>query len=179
MIGDTTDLHDVTSLQQLLARTPCGESVAQLADRLGLLTADSLKGASTRRPFKSDISTLNPARLSDEQSYWAGEFGRIVELIGLLQGQEKYLTLRAKSARATARSRIRRDAEAAERKVAAGQVTDEAEDDPIVRDVDEQAVNLAVVLASVLAAKEATALYLSTLSREISFRCAQMDAKIY
>jgi len=38
---------------------------------------------------------------------------------------------------------------------------------------------VSVLLATAGAAKEATTMYLSTLSREISFRCAQMEARIY
>ena len=179
MIGDGADLRDVTTLPKLLARTPSGEAVAQLAERLGLLTENSLCASSARRPFVNDISTLVPARLSAEQSHWAGEFGRIVELIGLLQSQEKFLALRIKGAKASARSRVRRDAETTERKVTAGQVTDEADEDPNVREVEEQSMLVAEMLAVAMASKEATTLYLSVISREISFRCAQMDAKIY
>ena len=179
MAMTTVDLSDVTTLPQVLARTPNGESVAQLAEKLGLLTKGRWRGNSERRAFVTDISKLSPAKLSDEQSYWAGEYGRIVELLGLLQGQEKTLTLKSKSARSAARSRIRRDAEAAGNKVTATSVNDEADDDPAVVDIEEQMSVVSVLLATAGAAKEATTMYLSTLSREISFRCAQMEARIY
>jgi len=179
MIGDAVDLNDVKNLGQVLSRTPNGEAVAELAERLGLLTSGATKASSARRGFISEIAKLSPAQLSNEQSFWAAEFGRIVELIGLLQGQEKYLALKAKAARSTARSRIRRDAEAKELKVTATSVNDEAEDDPDVRDTDEQSTIVTILLASALAAKEATTMYLQVISREISFRCSQIDAKIY
>jgi len=179
MVGDAVDLSDVKSLSQVLSRTPNGEAVATLAERLGLLTKGSVKASSARRGFVADIARLSPAQLSNEQSFWAGEFGRIVELIGLLQGQEKQLALRGKAARSSARSRIRRDAEAEGAKITATSVNDDAEDDPAVRDVEEQSTVVTVLLSSALAAKEATAMYLSVISREISFRCSQMDARIY
>jgi hypothetical protein len=169
----------VRNLSQVLARTPNGEAVAALGERLGLLTTGITKGTKQRREFVGDISQLAPARLSAEQSYWAGEFGRVVELVGLLQGQEKYLALKSKAAKSTARSRIRRDAESLGNKMTATALSDEAEDDPAVRDVEEQMALISVLLSSAMAAKEATTMYLSSISREISFRCAQIEARIY
>lgn len=183
VMEDPIDLSTVRNAGEVLARTPNGREVAELAEKLGLLTQNALAGTSARRGFKDQVSRLAPAQLSDEQSHWAGEFGRIVELIGLLQGQEKYLALRAKSARAQARSRARRNHEAenpeAKVKLTATQLGDLAEEDPAVRDIEEQAALLTILLASANAAKEATVMYLQVLSREISFRCAQMEARVY
>jgi hypothetical protein len=176
-IVDSLNLSDVKSLSQVLERTPNGADVAKLADRLGLLSKQ--EGESDRSAFKHKVSELSPPQLSDEQGYWAGEFGRIVELIGLLQGQEKYLALKSKEARARERSRLRREAEDASVKKTAGQINDETEDAVSVRDVDEASIALVVLLSSATAAKEAVSMYLTTLSREISFRCSQMDARIY
>lgn len=179
MTDPNLGLSAVRSLGQVLERTPNGADVLALAERLGLVTAGAHAGGLSRRAFKAQVSQLSPPQLSDEQSYWTSEFGRIVELIGVLQGQEKFLALKAKSARAKARSRVRARAAAAGDKLTAAQVNDQAEEDPAVADVDDQAVIVQLVLASALAAKEATAMYLQALSREITFRCSQMEARIY
>jgi hypothetical protein len=178
---DDLNLSDLRSAHQVLQRTPLGESVAELAERIGLITENVHRGSVARRQFQSNVSRLSPPQLSDEQSYWASEYGRVVELIGILQGQEKYLSLRSKAARAQARARLRRTAEsdAAVSKLTSAQVADAAEEDPVVCDLDERSAIVAVLLASALAAKDATTVYLQTLSREITFRCAQMDARLH
>jgi hypothetical protein len=178
------DLRNVRSLPQVLERTPNGTAVAELAGRLGLV-GRSLSGSVDRKAFITNVAELSAPQLSNEQSYWTSEFGRIVELIGLLQGQEKYLVLQGKSVRASARARVRREIAAEEgdsgkkAKATVGEVNDRAEEDPAVRDLEEKAALVQILLATASAAKEATAMYLQSLSREISFRCAQMDAKIY
>jgi hypothetical protein len=174
----TVDLGDVTTMAQVLTRTPNGTAVAKLAERLGLVTAGGVRSAVARKAFIADVSSLVPTQLSDEQSYWTGEYGRIMEIIGLLQGQEKVLSLQSKSARAKARGRVRAKALLEEKKPSATQVADEAEDDSIVIDVDQQSETVIVLLSSAMAAKEATLTYLSSLSREISFRCSQYDNHI-
>jgi hypothetical protein len=180
------DLHlgDLKSARQVLERTPMGAPVADLAERLGLMTEGVHKAPVARRPFHQQISRLGSPQLSDEQSYWSSEFGRIVELIGVLQGQEKLIALRSKAARAQARARVRRqweegDETAKRSRITEGEVADAAEDDPVVQDLDEQTAVVAVLLSSALAAKEGTQMYLQAVSREITFRCAQMDARLH
>lgn len=176
---DELNLADLRSTHQVLERTPLGESIMELAERIGLVTEGVHRVGTTRRKFQANVSRLSAPQLSDEQSHWVSEYGRIAELIGVLQGQEKYLGLKSKTARAQARARIRRDAEALENsKITAGQVSDSAEDDPVVRDTDERAALVGVLLASAMAAKDATTMYLQALSREITFRCAQMDSRL-
>jgi hypothetical protein len=176
---DDLNFSDLRSARQALERTPLGESVADLAERIGLMTEGVHKTPNVRKKFNTNISKLSPPQLSDEQSYWASEFGRIVELIGVLQGQEKYIALRSKSVRAQARARIRRNAEESETKLTSSQIADSAEDDLVVQDLDERAAVVAILLASSLAAKEATTVYLQSLSREITFRCSQMDSRLH
>ena len=176
-MADPLNLTDVKNLAQVLDRTPAGAEVYRLATRLGLLSKPS--STEERKPFTAGISKLSPPQLSDEHGYWAGEFGRIVELIGLLQGQEKYMALRAKEVRARERSRLRRDSEANGIKKPAGQINDESDEAAAVRDVEEEGIVIAVLLSSAAAAKEAVSMYLTAISREISFRCSQMDARIY
>lgn len=178
---DDINLSDLRSAHQALQRTPLGESVAELAERIGLMTEGVHRSSATRRKFHTNISRLSPPQLSDEQSYWASEYGRIVELIGVLQGQEKYLALKSKSARAQARARLRRSGGGDESQVKAtsSQINDAAEEDPVVIDLDERSALVSLLLASALAAKEATTMYLQSLSREITFRCAQMDSRLH
>jgi len=173
------NLTDLRSVHQVLERTPLGEDIAELAERIGLVTEGVHRSSVVRRKFHTNISKLSPPQLSDEQSYWASEYGRIVELIGILQGQEKYLNLKAKAARAAARARLRRNSEEAQGgKVTSSQIADAAEEDPVVRELDERSSIVGILLASASAAKDATTIYLQTLSREITFRCAQMDSRL-
>lgn len=183
-VVDDLHLSDLKSVRQVLERTPAGAQVADLAERLGLMTEHVHKIPAVRRAFQVTISRLGAPQLSDEQSYWSSEFGRIVELIGVLQGQEKLITLRAKSARAQARARVRRtweetDEQQRRARLTDAEVADAAEEDPVVQDLDLQAGTIAVLLSSALAAKESTQMYLQSLSREISFRCSQMDARLH
>lgn len=176
---DDLNLSDLRSVHQVLGRTPMGAVIGELAERIGLMTAEIHKVSVTRRKFKENISKLSPPQLSDEQSYWASEYGRIVELIGVLQGQEKLLSLQSKSVRASARARVRRNGEQEGSKMTSTQISDAAEEDPAVKDIDERSSVVAILLASASAAKEATTMYLQTLSREITFRCAQMDSRLH
>jgi len=177
---DDLNLSDLRSVHQVLERTPLGEGIAELAERIGLVTEQIHRSSVVRKKFQANVSKLSAPQLSDEQSYWASEYGRIVELLGILQGQEKYLGLKSKAARAAARARLRRNAEEEPAaKTTSAQINDAAEEDPVVRELDERAAIVSILLASATAAKEATTIYLQTLSREITFRCAQMDSRLH
>lgn len=177
---DDLNLSDLRSVHQVLERTPLGEGIAELAERIGLVTEQIHRSSVVRKKFQANVSKLSAPQLSDEQSYWASEYGRIVELLGILQGQEKYLGLKSKAARAAARARLRRNAEEEPAaKTTSAQINDAAEEDPVVRELDERAAIVGILLASATAAKEATTMYLQTLSREITFRCAQMDSRLH
>ena len=56
---------------------------------------------------------------------------------------------------------------------------DQADEDPAVIDCIEQQGLLSVLAAHSKAAKEVTQQYLTTISREIAFRDAQMKARLY
>lgn len=177
---DDLNLSDLRSVHQVLERTPLGEGIAELAERIGLVTEQIHRSSVVRKKFQVNVSKLSAPQLSDEQSYWASEYGRIVELLGILQGQEKYLSLKSKSARAAARARLRRNVEEEpSAKTTSAQINDAAEEDPVVRELDERTAIVSILLSSATAAKEATTMYLQTLSREITFRCAQMDARLH
>ena len=89
------------------------------------------------------------------------------------------MLFRSKEVRARERARLRRDAAEHEEKNTATQINDKAEEAVTVRDADDAGALVAVLIASASASKEAVAMYLTAISREISFRCAQMDARIY
>lgn len=179
MSNDMSGLGDLSTLSQVLTRTPSGAGLVSLAEHLGLITEGTVGTTRVRRAFKANISRLSENELSDEQGWWAAEMGRLVEMVGVLQGQEKMLGLESKSARAKARARVRAKAKEEGTKPTATQINDDAEEDPIVIGTDEKAQLVILLLASAQAAKEATGIYLASLSREISFRCSRMQAGIY
>jgi hypothetical protein len=192
-MNDNLNLSEVQSLADVLKRTPSGAEIYRLARSLGLLAPQP---AVTAHPYHRDVAGLTPEQLSNEQGYWAGEYGRTCELLGLLNGQERYLSIRAKEVRARERSRLRRDEDQAIKDAAATagveqatgkkapkktatQLNDEVEESIPVRDIEDQGILIAVLQSSTTASKEAISMYLTTISREISFRVAQMDARIY
>ncbi len=170
-------MNDLQNVEQVLARTPTGSEIYGLAKRLGLI-GDG-KTTVERRKFNPNLSKMGPPALSDEQGWWTSEFGRIAELHGLLTGQQKVLSLDSKKTRAAARSRLRKKAVEAEVKMTATELNDLAEDDPAVRDSDERAVIVEMLITVTSTAKEVTERFLNTISREISFRGSQMQARIY
>ena len=102
-----------------------------------------------------------------------------MELCGAITGQEALLKIQLKSAIAAARGRIRRN-NAEEGKTLTQKGLEElVAGDPSVLDLVEQTGLLSLLGAHANAAREATGQYLNTISREISFRDAQMKARIY
>lgn len=185
MSAQDLNLNGVRSLTQALDRTENGTAAAALADRLGLWTRTLHQSPETRAAFKSKFSDLGPNELSDLNATWIAEAGRVVELVGLLSGLQDQLKVRAKSARASARAKARRDLAAAadgdtKRKApTVAELNDMAEEDSAVKDIDDQLAFVALLLASAQAAKEATYMYRDAISREITFRCEQMKARLY
>jgi len=179
MASEDLNLTGVKSLNQVLSRVKNGVASVELANRLGLWTEPAHTRKNSRPEFPVKLSDLTPQQLSDLYSAWTGEFGRIVELCGTINGQEALLRIQLKSAQASARARIRRNLQEGERAPSQGALNDQVDEDPAVVDLIEQSGLLLVVGAHATAAKEATAQYLATISREISFRDAQMKARIY
>jgi hypothetical protein len=175
---DALHLSEINNLDHAMARTPSGVEVLGLAKRLGLITPYE-HGA--RRAFKADFTQISTTALSNEQGYWTAEYGRIIEMLGLLTGQEKDISRRLKSATTRERARLRREAETAVPPVKklAGQVNDEASESAGVTSIEEEGQMLDLLIPSVAASKEAIAGYLTAISREISYRAAQMNAGIY
>ena len=185
MASEDLNLNGVRSLSQALQRIPNGSALADLSARLGLWTTSAHAAPGVRAAFPTKLSNLGPNELSDLNATWIAEVGRVVELGGMLHGLQDQLRVRAKSARASARSRARR-AWAEDRKddvkpksPTAGELNDLAEEDQAVVDIDDQMSYVALLLASATAAKEASYAYRDALSREITFRCEQMKARLY
>lgn len=160
-----------------------GEVLIELAKKSGLWTSEVHNQVWERPRFKQNLGDLVPAALSNEFALWTSEFGRLCELLGHLTAHRDTLKISAKTARATARSRIRKDATALPQDAdtapkpvkpkTASEINDLAEEDPGVLDSD-KALNIIEMLISIVAAsKEATQMYLSTISRELAFRETQ------
>jgi hypothetical protein len=179
MATEDLNLTGLKSLTQALARTRNGLAAVELATKLGLWSSEAHRDPATRPLYAKDLSQLTHTQLSDLYGLWTGEFGRITELCGAISGQEALLRIQIKSAQASARSRIRRSQPAEAKPLASQTLADMADEDQAVVDLLEQNGLLAVLSAHAGAAKEATAQYLSSLSREIAFRDAQMKARIY
>lgn len=191
------NLEMIRNLPEALERTPEGRRMMQLADRLGLWTNGVHMVRQETVPFVRDFPE-SPAELSKLYATWSSEAGRVIELVGLLTGQKERLQLQAKAARSRARARLRREAiAAAERAVAdsgddgltrtkaaalklptSTQINDEAEEAPEVIEIEEAMSFIYMLLASAAAYKEAVLLYLNTISREMSYRQAQLHARV-
>jgi hypothetical protein len=179
MAAEDLNLTGVKSLNQALARTRNGTAAVELANRLGLWTEPVHQRRQERPAFPATLSDLTPSQISDLYAAWTAEFGRILELRGAIEGQEGLLRIQLKSAQASARARLRRAVAEGEKSPSKDTLNDQVDEDPVVIDLVEQLGLLAVLAAHADAAKDATTQYLATISREISFRDAQMKARIY
>jgi len=178
--AEDLNLTGISSLDQALARTKNGTPAISLARRLGLWTDQAHAAASDgRRTFTANLSELTPEQLSDLNGRWTADYGRLVELCGAIAGQEALLKVQLKSAQAAARARVVRNLPADAKRPSQQMLSDEAEQDAAVVDVSDQLALLSVLAAHAQAAKEATGQYLATISREITYRDAQLKARIY
>ena len=180
-MNDTLAVDGMTTPEQVLSRTPNGSEMLRIGRALGLVST-TINQKIERQAFIRNISDLGPKELSDQQSLWASEYGRLCELHGLLIGQRDHLNLQMRSAKARARSRARSrlaDDSSSRKPPTATELNDLAEEDSTVQKITEQLGVVELLAASTSAAKEATDRYLQALSREISFRCTQIEARIY
>lgn len=187
--GDDLSLSGIRSLPGLLERLPLGVDAKNLAQRLGVWTPGlHVVPESDRIPTPTKWGDMSDLQLSNWHGYWRSETARSMELLGIVDGQKDMLTLRAKSARASARSRVRKtiedkEAEAVKAgiklaKPTAGHIADLAEEDPGVIAIDLQLGQLAVIVSSIRAFREISLDQTMGLSREMSMRQAQMNAKL-
>lgn len=178
MAAEDLNLSGVRSLDQALARTRNGTDAVKLAAKMGLWTEAVHSRPNERPEFPGRISDLTPGQLSDLYARWTAEFGRISEICGAIDAQDGLVRIQLKSVQAAARGRVRRSLEDGS-KVTQTALNDQADEDPAVIDCIEQQGLLSVLAAHSKAAKEVTQQYLTTISREIAFRDAQMKARLY
>lgn len=178
-------LSRISSLTGLIERLPLGNDARTLARRIGVWTNEAHTGAESRKKvFPSTFSEMNDNELSDTFAFWNSELIRVLEMAGLLTGQQKYLEIQLKKAKAQARSRIRtqwdkdQEGEAKPAKIAAGVVNDEAENDTDVLKVEETIAVVEIAVASIQAYRQACEVATNGLSREISLRQAQFNARL-
>lgn len=189
-MSDDVTIQGLRSLDAVLERLPQGASARTLARQLGLWSTEAHRSASSGRTqiFPTRLSDMTEGQLSDTYAYWLSEVFRSTELVGLLEGQNLLLDLESRSVRARARSRARTALRSESAKSAgegravkeptAAAVADAVEEDANVMTVDSAIGMLGVVLASAKAYKEACLAGTAGLSREISLRQAQMNAKL-
>jgi len=179
MSATDLDLSGLKSINQFFSRTKNGSAAIELATKLGIWTPSSHINIPERPQFTKDLSQLTPAQLSDAYGRWTAEFGRILEILGAVQGQEALVKLQIKSALAAARRKIRDSTPEGNKPYTSAQLNDLAEDDSAVIDLHEQSALLVVLSAHLLTTKEATAQYIASLSREIAWRDSQIKGKVY
>lgn len=190
-----TRLVDVKTVASGLNHLANGRDLVELAQRSGMWTTE-LQSQNWERPrFPRNLGNLGPIELSDNFALWTSEFGRLAELLGHLNAHHDSLKVQAKAARAGARGRLRRKiiaeieaeevaalaAESSGKKkvvkkpktVTASAINDEAEEDPAVETADAALNSLETLISIVSSAKEATTMYIQTISREMSYRETQ------
>lgn len=190
MDASDISLDGIKSLTAFLQRLPQGAAARELGTRLGLWSPTlHNNGQSGRRIFPAAFSEQSDAGISDLNAYWNSEVFRATEITGLLEGQRAMLSLKSKAVRANARSRIRRRhqfareeaqrlGEPVPKEPTAGQLSDEVEAEPDVQEQDELLTLVVLVLEQAKAYKEACVNAAASVSREISFRQAQMGARL-
>lgn len=179
MTTEDLNLSGIKNLAQVLTRTKNGTAAVELMNNLGLWTQNAHERKNVRAEFPSKISDLAPSQLSDLYSKWTADFGRIVELCGIITGQEALLRIQLKSAQAATRARMRRGVPSETKHPTSAALNDMVDEDPTVLDLLEQHSLIVVLGAHLGATKEATSQYLASISREISFRDSQMKARVY
>lgn len=173
------DIASITALRQALERIPEGADAVRLFAKLGLWTSESHRAPGERKAFPSEFSKLGPNELSDLSARVISEAGRVVELVGLLNGLQARLELRMRAARAAARSKARRAWPEDQKAPTKAELDDTAEEDPTVIELGEQLGLLQLLLAQAGAVREASQLYKEAVSREITYRAAQLQARMY
>ena len=151
----------------------------RLMARLGLWTSEAHRGAQTRPAFPREFSSLGPEQLSDLSARVISDAGRVIELNGLLLGLEAQLKVRVRAARASARARSRREWPEDAKAPTKTELDDLAEEDSAVVSVEEQLALLAQLRAQTEAVREANQLYKEGVSREITYRAAQLQSRVY
>jgi hypothetical protein len=176
-MSDVLNLASIRSVRDSVSRLPSGAELLQLATRLGLWTDSAHTSPTARKMFPGKFSTLGPDELSDLYAEWISDAGRLAELCSILAGHRDRLSLQLKAERSRARSRLR--ATNPDMKYTAAALDDGVAGDQGLRDLEEAFELVTVLLAAAEGAKEATAVYLTGISREITYRTEQMRSRMY
>lgn len=155
----------------LLGKLPSGTASVSLATKLGLWTRDVHTDRRELKGFDTKINEMKPGDLSREYAYWTKEYGRVSELVGMLEGQSYQNKLQAKRVRALAKVKYRQEHK--NEKPSAGAVADAIEEDPSVLDSDMQTMLVETLLIQAKRSIDAISQYLTTISREITYRSSQ------
>lgn len=147
--------------------------------RLGLWSTEAHKNPQTPKTFPRAFSQLSAEQLSDLNARIISEAGRIMELVGLLGGLEAQLKIKVKAVRASARSRIRKGWDVDLKAPTKSEIDDLAEDDPSVIEIEEQMGLLQLLMSQSHATRDAHQMYREGVSREITYRGAQMQSRMY
>jgi hypothetical protein len=177
VVSDVLNLASIRSVRDSVARLPSGAELLQLATRLGLWTESAHSDPPARNRFPGKFSALGADELSDLYAAWISDAGRLAELCSVLSGHRDRLSLQVKAERARARSRMR--AANPEVKYSAGALDDAVASDQAIRDLEEAFELVTMLLAAAEGAKEATTVYLTGISREITYRTEQMRSRMY
>lgn len=184
-MSTTANQRSARTTNELIKQLPTEAApYADMLRRLGLWTTRSHASIDERRPFLRNLAEAGPDQLADEHAYWTSEAGRITELHGFLVAQKVKSDLELKLAAAKARTTIRRQnqnrtgPDGKPVKMTAAEVNDQAEGQQVLIDAREASAIIETTLASLAATKEATLLYLNTLSREITRRGDLLKARV-
>ena len=176
---DDANLSPLDSLKAALERIPNGTDAVRLMARLGLWTSEAHRSAQVRPAFPREFSSLDAQQLSDLSARVISDAGRVIELNGLLLGLEAQLKVRVRAARAAASARSRREWPAEAKAPTKTELDDLAEEDSAVTAFEEQLALLAQLRAQTEAVREANQLYKEGVSREITYRAAQLQARVF
>ena len=178
-LGVSDNLSSVTALREALERLPEGTEIVRMFAKLGLWSSELHRAAGDRKAFPSEFSKLGAPELSDLTARVVSDAGRVVELVGLLNGLDARMKIRLRASRAASRSKQRRDWPADQKSPTKQELDDLADEDPTVVALEEQSGLLLLLLAQSSAVRDANQLYREALSREVSYRSAQLQARIY
>jgi hypothetical protein len=157
-----SEIHDA------LTADPVGAAALETARGAGAWTAGLYSAPIARRGLRADLATASDLALAEEHLFWASELGRLTELASALSSRVDLAVTRSKQLRAKVRTEIR----AASNGKPPSQATldDAAECHAEVLTAEQQLGRVRLLAAHASAAKEATAAYVSALSREITLR---------
>lgn len=170
--------NSYSELRTVLARVPGGDDAVARMTALGLFSPGVHQRAPGREFPPGSFSDLPNGELSDHVARLAADLGRFMEAGGLLRGLLVLLSAAAKEYEADARRRARAGWPADAKPPTIQQIDDAAAADPAVRDAHRHVALVESLLKMVLSAEESTAAFHQAASREITFRVAQLDARI-